>query len=149
MVANARVPVRNVQISIGGSWSPLTKTIDNYWWVSGLDGGACFLAVQAAETVWVHKAAPAIYATGTRYMQLGCRRQQRKHTFIVTDVVSSAVLCCAVLCREFHGDTSKAWSPCASVRITSILGDTVEDSVCCSSGMQLDGPEVAVLRLVE
>lgn len=35
---------------------------------------------------------------------------------------------------EYHGDSGKVWAPCAKVQITSILGDTVEDSVCCSSG---------------
>lgn len=30
MVANARVPVRNVQIWRDGAWNQLTKTIDNY-----------------------------------------------------------------------------------------------------------------------
>jgi hypothetical protein len=28
----------------------------------------------------------------------------------------------------------QVWAPCAKVLITSILGDSVEDSVCCSSG---------------
>lgn len=35
---------------------------------------------------------------------------------------------------EYHGDTSKAWAPCAKIQVTSILGDTVTDDVCCSSG---------------
>lgn len=52
MVANARVPVRNVQISIGGSWSPLTKTIDNYWWVPAGMWSHGLLAMTAAEFLW-------------------------------------------------------------------------------------------------
>lgn len=35
---------------------------------------------------------------------------------------------------EFHGDTNKVWAPCAKILVTSILGDAVEDSVCCTSG---------------
>jgi hypothetical protein len=31
MVANTRVPVRNVQMWRDGAWRQLTKTIDNYW----------------------------------------------------------------------------------------------------------------------
>lgn len=31
MVANARVPVRNVQMWRDGKWNQLTRTIDNYW----------------------------------------------------------------------------------------------------------------------
>jgi hypothetical protein len=46
-------------------------------------------------------------------------------------------LCCCFrccCCREYHGDTSKAWAPCAKIEVTSIMGDTVTDNVCCSSG---------------
>jgi hypothetical protein len=42
--------------------------------------------------------------------------------------------CCCCCCREYHGDASKVWAPCAKIQVTSILGDTVTDSVCCSSG---------------
>jgi hypothetical protein len=41
MVANARVPVRNVQIMQGGAWKPLTKTIDNYWEFHGDTAKVC------------------------------------------------------------------------------------------------------------
>lgn len=41
---------------------------------------------------------------------------------------------CVMLCREYHGDVNRAWSPCAKVEITSILGDKVIDSVCCKDG---------------
>jgi hypothetical protein len=45
------------------------------------------------------------------------------------------LLCCCCAQHEFHGDTGKAWAGgCAKVLITSILGDSVEDSVCCSTG---------------
>eukprot|EP00878_Enallax_costatus_P008465 GHUV01008849.1.p1 GENE.GHUV01008849.1~~GHUV01008849.1.p1 ORF type:complete len:458 (+),score=60.20 GHUV01008849.1:208-1581(+) len=35
---------------------------------------------------------------------------------------------------EYHGDTNRAWNPCAKIEVTSILGDKVTDTVCCSSG---------------
>jgi hypothetical protein len=41
MVANARVPVRNVQMMQGGAWKPLTKTIDNYWEFHGDTAKVC------------------------------------------------------------------------------------------------------------
>lgn len=37
-------------------------------------------------------------------------------------------------CREYNGDVSKAWAPCAKIEVTSILGDVVTDSVCCQYG---------------
>jgi hypothetical protein len=37
---------------------------------------------------------------------------------------------------EVHGYVADFWGSggCASIRVTSILGDTVEDSLCCTSG---------------
>lgn len=35
---------------------------------------------------------------------------------------------------EYHGEVARAWTPCAKLRVTSILGDTVTDNVCCSDG---------------
>lgn len=38
--------------------------------------------------------------------------------------------------HEYHGPEGEAWGGggCASVRVTSILGDSVEDKLCCSTG---------------
>ncbi len=50
MVANTRMPVRNVQIWQGGAWTQLTKTIDNYW-VSKIQCGKGFER-QASSMFW-------------------------------------------------------------------------------------------------
>lgn len=38
--------------------------------------------------------------------------------------------------HEYHGTEGEAWNQggCAAVRMTSILGDSVEDKLCCTSG---------------
>eukprot|EP00775_Hariotina_reticulata_P006889 gene6889-7105_t len=66
MVANARVPIADVQIWEDGKWKQLYKTIDNYW--------------------------------------------------------------------EYYGDASKMFGSCARIQVKSILGDTVQDNICCGYG---------------
>lgn len=46
--------------------------------------------------------------------------------------------------HEFHGTEADTWNQggCAKVRVTSILGDTVEDRVCCTSGSCSGGAQL-------
>jgi hypothetical protein len=124
-VANARVPIAKVEMARGGGWQQLVATIDNYFEAHGGCGagqrrvllwgrrGGCFEGVSARAACGTRNTSSTTAAAckGSPVLSIRPPAPPKGPE------------------SEFYTDGG-----CAKLRITSILGDSVEDRVCCKSG---------------